>query len=128
MFIFVFVHSIDTSHFNLPSSTPLDRPAGDGFASFFFQPTTPLPTAKETMLGDVVMQLANAAVQREVQLVAKQLRKHKAYTMFTAEWRANIGRYASKHGNAAAVKMFKADFEGGQLGESVCLRSATSKS
>jgi len=34
---------------------------------------------------------------------AKQLRKCAA---FTAEQRTTIGKYASKHGNAAAVKKF----------------------
>jgi len=31
-------------------------------------------------------------------------RKHKAYTAFTAEQRASIGKYTSEHGNTAAVK------------------------
>ena len=44
--------------------------------------------------------------------------KCKAYTAFTAEQRATIGKYASEHSNLAAMKKFKADFEGGQLGES----------
>ena len=38
----------------------------------------------------------------------KRPRKRKAFTAFTAEQRATIGKYASEHGNAAAVK-FKAD-------------------
>ena len=42
----------------------------------------------------------------------------KAYTVFTAEQRATIGKYASEHGNPAAVKKVKANIEGGQLGES----------
>ena len=75
-----------------------------------------MPTAEEMALGDTMTQSANAAILREVQ--AKWLRKHKAYTAFTAEQRATIGKYASEHGNAGAVKKFKADFEGGQLGES----------
>ena len=82
----------------------------------FFQSTAPLPTATETSLRDAVTQSANAAVLREVQ--AKRLRKRKAYSAFTAKQRANIGKYASKHGNTATMKKFKADFEGGQLGES----------
>ena len=43
-------------------------------------------------------------------------------TVFTAEQRATTGKYASEYGNPAAVKKFKANIEGGQLGEStVCL-------
>ena len=49
---------------------------------------------------------------------AERPRKRKAYTVFTAEQRATIGKYTSKDGNAAAVKKFKANIEGGQLGES----------
>ena len=82
----------------------------------YFQVTASLPTAKETALGDTVTQSANATVLREVQ--AERPRKHKPYTVFTAEQRATIGKYASEHGNAAAVKKFKANIEGGQLGES----------
>ena len=82
----------------------------------YFQAQAFLPTAEETTLGDTVTQLANASVLREVQV--KRPRKRKAYTAFTAEQRATIGKYASEHGNAAAVKKFKADFEGTQLGES----------
>ena len=61
-------------------------------------------------------QSANASVLREVQ--AQRSRKHKPYTVCTAEERATIGKYASEHGNAAAVEKFKANIEGGQLGES----------
>jgi len=38
---------------------------------------------------------------------AKQLRKRKAYTAFTALQKATIGKYASEHGNTASVKKFK---------------------
>ena len=82
----------------------------------YFQVTASLPTAEDTTLCDTVTQSANAAVLREVQ--AERPRKRKAYTVFTAEQRATIGKYASEHGNAAAVKKFKANIEGGQLGES----------
>ena len=93
-----------------------DRRAGDGSASLF-QAQASLPIAEETALGDTVTQSANAAVLREVQV--KRPRKRKAYTVFTAEQRATIGKYASEHGNAAAGKNFKADFEGNQLRESI---------
>ena len=65
----------------------------------YFKSTASLPTATETTLGDAVMQSANAAVLHEVQLQAKQPGKCKAYTAFIAERRANIGKYASEHGN-----------------------------
>ena len=83
----------------------------------YFQVTASLPTAEDTTLSDTVTQSANAAVLREVQ--PERPRKCKAYTVFTAEQRATIGKYASEHGNAAAVKKFKANIEGGQLGESI---------
>ena len=82
----------------------------------YFQVTASLLTAEETAFGDTVTQSANVAVLHEVQ--AERPRKHKPYTVFTAEQRATIGKYASEHGNAAAVKKFKANIEGGQLGES----------
>ena len=48
--------------------------------------------------------------------------KSVSHPPFTAEQRAATGRYASEHGDAAAMKKFKVEFEGGQLGEStVCL-------
>ena len=67
-------------------------------------------------LNNTVPQSANVAVLHEVQ--AEQPRKRKPYTVFTAEQRATIGKYASEHGNTAAVKKFKTNIEGGQLGES----------
>ena len=62
----------------------------------YFQPANSLPTAKETQLGDVVTQSANAAVNstRGTTQTTNQPRKRKAYTVFTAEQRAAIGRYA----------------------------------
>ena len=60
---------------------------------------------------------AGAAVLREVQ-ATQQPRKHKTCTSFMAEQRAAIGKIGSEHGNAAGLKKFRADFEGGQLGES----------
>ena len=43
--------------------------------------------------------------------------KKKAYSVFSSEQRAAIGKYAAEHSNAAALKKFKGDFDG-QLGES----------
>ena len=88
---------------------------GDGSYGYF-QVTASLPTAEGMALGDTVTQSANAAVLREVQ--AERPRKCKPYTVFPAEQRATIGKYAFEHGNAAAVKKLKANIEGGQLGES----------
>ena len=82
----------------------------------YFQSTVSLPTAEEMILSNTVTQSANAAVLCEVQ--AERLRKRKPYTVFTAEQRATIRIYTSEHGNAAAVKKFEANIEGGQLGES----------
>ena len=82
----------------------------------YFQATASLPTAKETALGDTVTQSPNAAVLHEVQ--AEQLRKRKPCTVFTAEQKATIGKYASEHGNTSAVKKFMANIKGGQLRES----------
>ena len=83
----------------------------------YFQATTSLPTAKEMALGDTVTQSANAAVLHKLQ--AERPKKHKPYTVFTAEQRATIGKYTSEHGKAAAVKVFKANIEGGQLEQSI---------
>ena len=78
----------------------------------YCQAMASLPTA----LSDTVKQSANAAVLGEVQ--AEWLGKRKPYTVLAAEQRATIRKYASEDGNAAAVKKFKANIEGGQLGES----------
>ena len=83
---------------------------GDGSASLF-QATASLPTAEETGLRDTVTQSANATVLLEVQ--AQRPRKRKPYTVCTAEQRARAyGKYASEHGNTAAVKKFKTNIEG----------------
>ena len=42
---------------------------------------------------------------------------HKWYKTFKPKQRATIGKYAAESGNAAAVKMFKAEFDG-EIGES----------
>ena len=95
--------------FNVSSSR------SDGSASLF--PSHGILAYSRRHYGDTVTQLANAAVLREVQ--AERPRKRKAYTVFSPEQRATIGKSTSEHGNAAAVKKFKANIEGGQLGESI---------
>ena len=71
----------------------------------YFQLANSLPTARETQLGDVMTQSANAAVLHEIQqrLQANQPRKRKAYTVFIPLKRAAIGRYACENGNVVAV-------------------------
>ena len=71
---------IDSSHFNLPSSTPQIVQLVMALLRYF-KSTASLPIATETTLGDAVMQSANAAVLREVQLQAKQLRKSVKLTL-----------------------------------------------
>ena len=88
----------------------------------YFKPTSSLPRAKDTGLGEAptCTKQANAVVQR---VLTKQLWStggtcnRKLYTSFSDEQRATIGRYTAKHSNTAAVKKFKGDFELG-LGES----------
>ena len=87
---------IDSSHFNLPSSTPQIIQLVMALLRYL-KSTASLPIATETTLGDAVTQSANAAVLREVQLQAKQPRKRKAYTAFMIAfetWR----RLSSYHG------------------------------
>ena len=94
----------------------------------YFQVTSSLPTAKEAALGDTVTQSASVAVLCKVQ--AERPRKRKRYTVFTAEQRATIGKYASEDGNAAAVKKFKANIDvvSSEKAPFVCSRSATLRS
>lgn len=88
---------LETSHFNQCSTPQIVV-----LVMAYFQSTTSLPTAKETRFRDTVTQSANTVVLHEVQQ-SKQLRKCKAYTAFTAEQRAAIGRYASEYGNAGRL-------------------------
>ena len=76
-----------------------------------------LPTAKETGMSEIATREANAAVSRVMTPTQQTSRKRKAYSVFSDEQRATIGKYATENGNAAAVKKFKGDFDGG-LGES----------
>ena len=71
----------------------------------YFQPMVPLLIIQEMALSGTLTQLAKAAVLREVQ--AKRPGKCKAYTAFTAEHNATIGKYALEHGNKTVVKNFK---------------------
>lgn len=79
-----------------------------------------LPTAEQTGIGKVATREANKAVTEELHHSeanqTKLQRKKKAYSVFSGEQCAAIGKYAAEHSNAAAVKTFKGDFDG-QLGE-----------
>ena len=76
-----------------------------------------LPTAKDTGMSEIATREANAAVSRVMTPPQQTSRKRKAYSIFSDEQRATIGKYAAENGNAVAVKKFKDDFDGG-LGES----------
>ena len=69
-------------------------------------------------VGEVATREANKAVTEELRRSeAKQTRKRKAYSVFSGEQHAQIGKYAAENGNTAAVKRFKVDYDG-QLEES----------
>ena len=56
----------------------------------------------------------NREAATAVELSASKLSEIKwKYTLFSAEQRASIGRYAAEHGNSFTVKKFKSDFEQG---------------
>ena len=84
-----------------------------------------LPTTNKTGISESATKEANAAVSRvlagsesgTVQPGPSGSHKRKVYTSFSEEQRSAIGQHAAEHGNAAAVKRFKANFKGG-LGES----------
>jgi len=79
----------------------------------FLKPKSSLPSATDTGLGETTTKEANAAVgrvlQEQSQPTGGRTRKRKVYTSFSDE--------RAEHGDAAAVKKFKGDFEHG-LGES----------
>ena len=76
-----------------------------------------LPNTKETGLGEVITNEANAAVERvlEKERNGAKGRKRK-YTHFTPEQRAKIAKYAAKCGNTVTVRHFRKEFP--TLGES----------
>ena len=83
----------------------------------YFQPATTLPTASQTQLLPNVLKEVNQAVRAALQpkeYGGRQASKRKYTTSFTPEDRARIGKYASKNGNAAAVKKFKVTHEIGE--------------
>ena len=73
----------------------------------YFKPYCALPTSRDAGLADSATKKANESVQRELdrQKGEKSLpKKRMAYTAFSAETRADIGKYAAEKGNAAAQK------------------------
>ena len=72
-------------------------------------------------MSEAATREVNAAVSRVLTPTQpssqQRSRKRKAYSVFSDEQRATIGQYAAENSNAAAVKKFKQDFDGG-LGES----------
>ena len=72
------------------------------------QKKTPLPTARQTAIGERATSEANCQVKRV--LGERQAEKRKHYATYMDENRAQIGQYAAENGNTRAVKRFKADF------------------
>ena len=78
-----------------------------------------LPTSSDAGIEESTMKKANEAVQTELDRQKSQKscpKKCKAYTAFSDEMHANIGRYAAENDNAAALKKFRSDIT--DLGES----------
>ena len=69
-----------------------------------------LPTAEQTGIGEEATQEANKAVQSLLSQQDGAKRKRKPYRRFSETDRAAIGKYAAEHGNAEAMKRFKAEF------------------
>ena len=72
----------------------------------YFSPTTRLPSHKNNGIGAVATHEANGGVKSVLEKQASQQsdKKRKIYTNFSDTDRAEIGRYAAEHGNAAACK------------------------
>ena len=73
-----------------------------------------LPTASDTGIGEAATGSANAAISQVLNPESLALRKRK-HTVYSPRQRAAIGQYAAEHGNYAAVKKFKKDFEHGSV-------------
>ena len=77
-----------------------------------------LPTAEQTGLTEQATREANQAVAAALQESGTTgTSRKRSYLVFSEEQRATIGRYAGAHGNAAAVKKFRDEFDN-RLGES----------
>ena len=75
----------------------------------YFKAKTTLPTASQPSLTEDAVQCANREVERVLEELQMQggRRKRKAYSTFSDEDRAVIGKYAAENGNASALKKFK---------------------
>ena len=80
----------------------------------YFQPKTFLPTPEQTGIGERPTTSANTEVRE--QMMQADGRKWKAYTAFTDEDRAKIGKHAAKNGNNSPLKKFRSIYP--NLGES----------
>ena len=82
----------------------------------YMQPKRKLPTPEEAGLSPAVTREVNKTVEKALMQPAERgsSGKKRKYTTFTAEDRAAVGRYAAEHGNAAAVKKFKATLDIGE--------------
>ena len=75
----------------------------------FFKPKRTLPTAENTGLSEHMTREANKAVESALQKESEappERKKRKYTTTFSPEDRAEIGKYASECGNAAAVRKY----------------------
>ena len=85
----------------------------------YFKPSSMLPSPSDTGIGVVATKEANEDIRKVIDRGASAnvvSKKRKAYTAFSDETRADIGRYAAENGNAAALKKFRSDIP--DLGES----------
>ena len=69
----------------------------------YFQ--TALPTPEQTGIGEHATTSANTQVSKQLQLTGRK--KRKAYTAFSDEDRAKIGKHAAENGNSSALKKFR---------------------
>ena len=77
-----------------------------------FKPSSMLPSLSDTGIRVVATKEANEAVRKVIDRGASTnavSKKCKAYTAFSDETRADIGRYAAENRNAAALKKFRSD-------------------
>ena len=75
----------------------------------FFKPIRKLPTAKNTGLSEHVSHEANKAVESAMQkesVAPPEKKKRKYTTMFSPDYRAEIGKYASECKNTPAVHTY----------------------
>ena len=69
----------------------------------YFKPVAALPTATETGIGEIA---TTAGSIKSCAASGGLGRKRKAYTTFTDEQGAKIGKYTAENGNSAVLKQF----------------------